>query len=96
MGSPAGCGCHFRQLHLNMIERSLCPENTTEMPHMPQRCQLHKRHNACGRFSDEHPTRSGNSAMICAITKKLNRRCCASVASVWRSIPVPRRMEKDL
>ena len=32
MGSPAGCECHFRQLHLNMIERSLCPENTTEMP----------------------------------------------------------------
>jgi len=39
---------------------------------MAQRCQLHKRHNACGRFSDEHPTRSGNSAMICATTKKLN------------------------
>ena len=32
MGSPAGCECHFRQIHLNMIERSLCPENITEMP----------------------------------------------------------------
>ena len=96
MGSPAGCECHFRQLHLNMIERSLLPENTTEMPVWRSVANSTSGHNAFGHFSDEHQTRWGNSAMICPTTKKLNRRCCASVASVWRSIPVQRRMEKDL
>ena len=31
---------------------------------MAQRCQFHKRHNACGRFSDVHQTRWGNSAIL--------------------------------
>ena len=96
MGSPARLWMPFQTITSEYDREEPAPGKHYGDAGLEQRCQLHKRHNAFGHFSDEHQTRWGNSAMICPTTKKLNRRCCASVASVWRSIPVQRRMEKDL
>ncbi len=61
MDSPTSCECDFRQLHLNMIERSqrlaLLPENTEEMPACCSVANCTSGHNVCGHLFDEHPTR---------------------------------------
>ena len=95
MGSPAGCGFDFRQSHLNMIERiqrvALLPENTAEM--LAWRTSginvwplLRRTSNAMG-LQQRHDLRD---------YKEAKSAFCASVASVGRSIPVQRRMEKNL
>ncbi|PYT23345.1 MAG: hypothetical protein DMG58_28295 [Acidobacteria bacterium] len=64
IGSPAGSGFYFRQLHLNIIEGSqrlaLLPENNAEM--LAGTALPHKRHNVCGNFSDKDQTRWDRTA----------------------------------
>jgi hypothetical protein len=65
MGSPAGCGYDFRQLHLTMIERSqrlaLLPENTAEMLAWRSVANCTSGINESSHFSDEHPTRTATA-----------------------------------
>ena len=96
MGSPAGCGCHFRHLHLNYDREDPAPGKHCGDASLAQRCQLHKRHNACEPLLRRTSNAMGQQRHDLRDYKEAKTALLRSVANVWRSIPVLRRMEKDL
>ena len=101
MGSPAGCGFYFRQIHLNMIQGiqllALRAENTAGRC-WRRHCHLHTRHNVCGPLLPRKSVTATWPRPDLCDDEKLNQRRCESVtsASVSRSIPLQERLEKDL
>jgi hypothetical protein len=103
MGSPAGCGFYFRQLHLNMIKESrwLAPlaENTAEMLAWRSVANCTSGTTCAATSSTKGPRRRGFATWqrhALRLQRNYVGTAAHPLANVWRSIPVQPGVKKDL